>query len=139
MLTERINEHLFLLENGVIWAIIALAFFCYGLLIDLCFLQRRSDIWYDRVQFWSISLRHLLAALPLLGLLGTISGLLKTFVQMSIHSGFALQELISGGIGEAMFTTQLGLLMVVPGLLMLGLLNHRKKGWLIGRYHEVNH
>lgn len=139
MLAERINEHLFLLDNGVIWAIIVLAFFCYGLLIDLCFLQRPSDVWYDRIQFWIISLRHLLAALPLLGLLGTISGLLKTFVQMSIHSGFALQELISGGIGEAMFTTQLGLLMVVPGLLMLGLLNHRKKSWLIGRYHEINH
>ena len=80
----------------------------------------------------------MLAALPLLGLLGTISGLLKTFNRMSIEKGFALQEVISGGIGEAMFTTQLGLFMVIPGLLMLAYLNHKKKEWTIQQAYEID-
>lgn len=132
-----IQEHLFLLNNGVIWAIFITAFVCYGLLIELCFLRACDDSWYERTQFWAPGLRHMLAALPLLGLLGTISGLLKTFTQMSIDKGAALQEIISGGIGEAMFTTQVGLLMVIPGLLMLAFLNFKQKGWIIQKAHEV--
>lgn len=135
---DQIQEHLFLLNNIVIWAIFATAFLCYGLLIELCFVVRCSASWYERTQFWSTSLKHMLAALPLLGLLGTISGLLKTFNRMSIEKGFALQEVISGGIGEAMFTTQLGLFMVIPGLLMLAYLNHKKKEWTIQQAYEID-
>lgn len=133
-----LSEHLFLLDNVVIWAIFLLAFFCYGLLLDLC-TSRRTAHWYQRTVFWAESLKRLLAALPLLGLLGTIAGLLKTFMQMSIDSGLALRELVSGGIGEAMFTTQLGLVMVVPGLIMLAGLNFRKNKWVIDNNHEIQH
>ena len=79
----------------------------------------------------------MLAALPLLGLLGTIAGLTSTFVRMSADGGLALQELITGGIGDALFTTQLGLVLVVPGLLMIGLLNHLRRNWLIRSEHEI--
>lgn len=132
-----IQEYLFLLNSGVIWAIFITAFVCYGLLIELCFLRPSDESWYERTQFWATSLRHMLAALPLLGLLGTISGLLKTFTQMSANKSGALQEIISGGIGEALFTTQIGLLMVIPGLLMLAFLNFKRKGWIIQKAHEV--
>ena len=135
---EMLKEHLFLLDNMTIWAILALAFFCYGLMIDLCF-SVSNEQWYERTLFWVGSLKHLLAALPLLGLLGTIAGLLETFNQMSIDLGLNLQELISGGIGEAMFTTQLGLLMVIPGTLMLAYLNHRKNKWVAGKTYEIQH
>jgi biopolymer transport protein ExbB len=135
---QLIQSHFFLFDNLVIWAILATAFLCYGLLIELCFVHAASALWYERTQYWATSIRHMLGALPLLGLLGTISGLLKTFVRMSIEKGFALQEIISGGIAEAMFTTQLGLIMVVPGLLMLVFLTHKKKGWVIQQAHEIN-
>lgn len=135
----QIQDHLFLLDNAVIWAIFVTAFLCYGLLIELCFVLHRNETWYERTQFWLTSIGHMLAALPLLGLLGTISGLLKTFQRMSIQKGFSLQEVISGGIAEAMFTTQLGLFMVIPGLLMLAFLHHRRAGWLIRSTHEISH
>lgn len=132
-----IHEYFFLLNNGVVWAIFITAFMCYGLLIELCFLRSVNEFWYERTQFWAPSLKHMLAALPLLGLLGTISGLLKTFTEMSVNKGGAPMEIISGGIGEALFTTQIGLLMVIPGLLMLAFLNFKRKGWIIQKAHEV--
>lgn len=136
---DAIQEHLFLLNNFVVWAIFITAFVCYGLLIELCFLSHTSDAWYEKTLFWSVSLKHMLSALPLLGLLGTITGLLATFAEMAVQKGVALQEIITGGIGQAMFTTQLGLLMVVPGLLMLAFLNYKKKGWIIQKAHEIIH
>ncbi len=79
----------------------------------------------------------MLAALPLLGLLGTITGLTSTFSRMSVDGGLALQELITGGIADALFTTQLGLVLVVPGLLLVGLLNHQRREWMIRNEHEI--
>lgn len=130
-----LQDHLFLLDNLVIWAIMATALGCYSLLIDLSFIRRCDDEWFDRSQYWKDALKTMLAALPLLGLLGTIGGLLKTFLRMSIQKGFSMHEVISGGIAEAMFTTQFGLVMVIPGLLMLAYLNGRQTRWLIARNH----
>ena len=126
-----INSYLFLLNNVVIWSIFILAVICYALLIDLCFMQSRSVNWFQKTTYWSTSIKTMLAALPLLGLLGTISGLLKTFEHMALDNGFALQELMSGGIAEALFTTQLGLVMVIPGLLMFNYLHRRSSTWLV--------
>lgn len=136
---DIINDHLFLLENAVIWSIFATAFLCYGLLIDLCFVRKHNAQWYEGVVYWTTSIKTMLSALPLLGLLGTINGLLGTFMRMAIERGFAIQEIITGGIAEAMFTTQLGLLMIVPGLLMLALLNKQKHTWIIRKAHEIRY
>jgi biopolymer transport protein ExbB len=59
----------------------------------------------------------LLSALPLLGLLGTITGLLTTFRAMA-DSDELNQAFVSSGIAAALITTQLGLIMVIPGLLL---------------------
>lgn len=132
-----LEPYLFLLNNLVVWSILGVAFVCYGLLLKFCFFQGHDNDWFELTQFWSQGLRQMLAALPLLGLLGTISGLMSTFARMSVDGGVALQELMTGGIGEALFTTQLGLVMVVPGLLLLGLLNHQRRNWMIRRAHEI--
>jgi len=137
-LATLISDHLFLLKSSVIWAILLISVFCYGLLIELCFLSKPTEAWYDRSHYWSDSLRKILAALPLLGLLGTITGLLKTFLRMSVEKGLSLQEIVSGGIAEAMFTTQMGLIMVVPGLLMLAYLVYKQKQWSAKNHHEIN-
>lgn len=136
---QAIANHAFLLDNSVVWAILALSTFCYATAIDLCFFQKIDRGWYLRTRFWFGSLQMLFAALPLLGLLGTISGLLKTFMQMSVDSGLALQELVSGGIGEALFTTQLGLVMVIPGLLLLSYLHHLRNTWVLVHSYEIIH
>ncbi|TPH18607.1 MotA/TolQ/ExbB proton channel family protein [Litorilituus lipolyticus] len=123
-------DYIFLLESAVIWAILLVALFCYGLLIELCFMHKASERWFNRTQYWLKSIKTILASLPLLGLLGTITGLLTTFFRMSVENGFNLQEVISGGIAEAMFTTQLGLIMVIPGLLMLSYLQSKVNQWM---------
>mgnify|MGYP001172750800 CR=1 FL=1 len=134
---ETLTESWPLLENPVVWATLFVAFFCYSLLIRFCFLERRDEYWFESTQYWHEGIRQMLAALPLLGLLGTITGLTATFVSMSLEGGLALQELITGGIGDALFTTQLGLVLVVPGLLLVGLLNHQRRNWMIRSEHEI--
>lgn len=134
-----IYEHLFLLGNVSVISIFATAILCYGLLIDLCFIDHHDEEWFERTLFWTTGLKQMLTALPLLGLFGTITGLLSTFKSMSVERGLDIQEMITGGIAEAMFTTQLGLVMVIPGLLMLNLLNIQKRGWKIRQAHEINH
>jgi len=65
----------------------------------------------------SLSLLAALAGVaPLLGLLGTVSGMIATFDTISA-SGTSNPRLLSGGISEALITTQLGLMVAIPLLL----------------------
>ncbi len=52
---------------------------------------------------------------PLLGLLGTVSGMIKTFNVISVH-GMGGQTHLAGGISEALITTAAGLLVAIPTL-----------------------
>jgi len=65
----------------------------------------------------SLSLLGALAGVaPLLGLLGTVSGMIATFDTISTV-GTGNPRLLSGGISEALITTQLGLMIAIPLLL----------------------
>lgn len=65
----------------------------------------------------SLSLLAALAGVaPLLGLLGTVSGMIHTFADIASF-GTGNSRLLSGGISEALITTQLGLMVAVPLLL----------------------
>ncbi len=68
----------------------------------------------------------LVAAAPLLGLLGTVTGLIETFGSLGQSSTSAASEGIAGGIVEALYATQMGLAIAVPGLLMGGILFHKQ-------------
>jgi len=57
------------------------------------------------------------AAAPLIGLLGTVTGMITTFSVITEH-GTGDPQLLSGGISEALLTTQLGLAVAIPALLM---------------------
>lgn len=59
----------------------------------------------------------LVGALPLMGLLGTIMGLQGSFTGMMTDG--ADSQIVSAGIADALFTTQLGLVMAIPGWLCL--------------------
>jgi biopolymer transport protein ExbB len=69
----------------------------------------------------------LLGALPLLGLLGTVNGLLATFRTMA-RSGVVDQlDFVSTGVANALVTTQLGMITVIPGLVFYTYLRHRQR------------
>lgn len=59
---------------------------------------------------------------PLLGLLGTISGMIKAFMVIELAGGKVDAQALAGGIWEAMITTGIGLAVAIPLLIMLHLL-----------------
>jgi biopolymer transport protein ExbB len=64
----------------------------------------------------------LAAVAPLLGLLGTVLGMIETFDVISVF-GTGNSRALAGGISIALITTQTGLLVAIPGLLMSNRLN----------------
>ncbi|PCJ58145.1 MAG: hypothetical protein COA79_14090 [Planctomycetota bacterium] len=61
---------------------------------------------------------------PLLGLLGTVTGMIATFDVIAVH-GAGDPGLLSRGISEALITTQLGLVVAVPIILFHSLLSSK--------------
>ena len=64
------------------------------------------------------------AVSPLLGLLGTVTGMIETFQVITLF-GAGDPRLMSGGISQALITTQLGLAVAIPLLLMHSFLQSR--------------
>ena len=61
---------------------------------------------------------------PLLGLLGTVLGMIRMFTSIS-YAGLGDPQALSGGISEAMITTALGLGIGIPALVAYNLLHSR--------------
>ncbi|BDF96528.1 MULTISPECIES: MotA/TolQ/ExbB proton channel family protein [Pseudoalteromonas] len=101
-----------LLGNFICWLIILLALYVYQLIWhDILHIKQYK---LQRQGYWHDVSSILTAALPLLGLLGTIIGLLDTFKVMSQGQN----ELMSQAISDALLTTQLGLVCAIPAWLM---------------------
>lgn len=66
------------------------------------------------------------AAAPLLGLLGTVTGMIKTFNLITIF-GTGDAKSLSSGISEALVTTELGLVVAIPSLILHGMLSRMAK------------
>jgi biopolymer transport protein ExbB len=64
------------------------------------------------------------AVSPLLGLLGTVLGMIRIFAAVS-NAGIGDPEALSGGISEAMVTTAAGLFIGIPALVAYNWLNGR--------------
>ena len=62
---------------------------------------------------------------PLLGLLGTITGLIDAFINLSSQSGFTTSTDLASGIYQALLTTAAGLVVAIPGAVAYGYLNSR--------------
>jgi biopolymer transport protein ExbB len=107
-----------------------------GLLVS-DFLRRRSSggaddrlldelvAGYSRKLTSSLALIGVLAAIaPLLGLLGTVIGMMAAFDVLALF-GNGNAGALAGGISAALISTQSGLLVAIPGLYMKGLLDRR--------------
>lgn len=77
----------------------------------------------------------LAASAPLLGLLGTVLGMIQTFEVISFF-GTGNAKAMASGISVALVTTQSGLLIAIPGLFCSGLLE-RRAGNLGTRLDEI--
>lgn len=99
--------------------------------------RRRRDPETDRI-LWDVSIRRqlpglsrnltailtLAAAAPLLGLLGTVTGMVETFRTIGVQ-GAGNPQALASGIQEALITTQTGLLVAIPGMLAGQILRKR--------------
>jgi biopolymer transport protein ExbB len=67
---------------------------------------------------------------PLIGLLGTVTGIIKAFNAISA-GGMGDPKMLSGGISEALITTAAGLLVAIPSLIAYRYLRGRVDGIVI--------
>lgn len=95
--------------------------------------QSREDLLFSALMTQKRQLEHWLGAIaviaavsPLLGLLGTVSGMIETFQLMTLF-GAGDPEAVSSGISKALITTELGLIVAIPALLIHAILSRRVK------------
>jgi biopolymer transport protein ExbB len=62
---------------------------------------------------------------PLLGLLGTVTGMIQAFQDLSAAGGAANAAILAGGIWEALLTTAAGLVVAIPAAVAAGLMADR--------------
>ncbi|MDB4345877.1 MotA/TolQ/ExbB proton channel family protein [bacterium] len=70
-------------------------------------------------------LNTLVAAAPLMGLLGTVIGMLATFSGIARKGGGDTVDVVASGISEALITTQTGLVIALPGIFLVLLIRNR--------------
>lgn len=63
---------------------------------------------------------------PLMGLLGTVFGMIKTFAVIA-QQGVGNAQALSGGISEALFTTAAGLSVAIPTVVFYHIIRHRSE------------
>ncbi len=93
-----------------------------------------EEIMYEKVLATRLMVQRFLpfiaisaAAAPLLGLLGTVTGIIGTFKMITLF-GTGDVKTLSGGISEALITTELGLVAAIPALLLHAFLSRKAKG-----------
>jgi biopolymer transport protein ExbB len=74
---------------------------------------------------------------PLLGLLGTVSGMIRSFTAITTE-GVGNPTVLAGGISEALITTAAGLVVAIPALIAYRYLRGRVDGLVVQIEKESN-
>jgi biopolymer transport protein ExbB len=97
-----------------------------------------EEVMYERVLDTRLRMESMLpfvamaaSAAPLLGLLGTVTGMINTFKLISVFGSGDAQEL-SSGISEALVTTEFGLIVAIPSLLLYAYLSRKARRFIDG-------
>jgi len=96
--------------------------------------QRVRNEQMQRMEFGLRTLGILGNTAPLLGLLGTITGMIKAFMVIEAAGGKVDAQALAGGIWEAMITTGVGLAVAIPLLILL----HFLEGAVERRVHRMD-
>jgi len=98
-------------------------------------LRRRQAALHENFRHQRQALGAMIAAAPLLGLLGTVTGMEATFGHLAAQ-GQKSMEGLAGGISEVLVATESGLLVAIPALLLV-YLAHRQTHKLIERLGQL--
>lgn len=83
---------------------------------------------YEReIGKFSVLIHVVILISPLLGLLGTVIGMIETFDSLATMTLHSQSGGIAGGISQALFTTQMGLTVAIPGLLAHSILIRKQR------------
>ncbi|WP_169853207.1 MotA/TolQ/ExbB proton channel family protein [Anaerohalosphaera lusitana] len=74
--------------------------------------ERNISKLYRRLDYLSF----IAAVAPMMGLLGTVTGMIRSFNQIALTEGAARPSELAGGISEALVTTCLGLVVAIPAM-----------------------
>ncbi|HIP46421.1 MAG TPA: MotA/TolQ/ExbB proton channel family protein [Campylobacterales bacterium] len=81
----------------------------------------------NSVKLYSVLVKTIVVVAPLIGLLGTVIGMIETFEALTSSAMFSQGASISGGVSKALFTTELGLVVAVPGLIIGKILDRKEE------------
>ncbi|MGJ8673632.1 MotA/TolQ/ExbB proton channel family protein [Rubritalea sp.] len=81
----------------------------------------------SQLQKWLPFIAVTAATAPLLGLLGTVSGMIRMFNVITV-TGTGDVKPMAGGISEALITTLFGLIVAIPALILHTMLSRRSNG-----------
>ena len=104
---------------------------------DLCSFELAVLATTHRIRQYRRVIASLCVIAPLLGLLGTVSGMIETFASLVTMALFAQSGGVGGGISEALISTQMGLIIAVPGI-VAGRLLQRKEDRIVNEMHQLN-
>jgi biopolymer transport protein ExbB len=90
-------------------------------------LDERLIYYRHELSRYDVGLKAVVAVAPILGLLGTVTGMIETFASLNEMALYTQSGGIAGGISQALFTTQLGLAIAIPGLILRGALERRQR------------
>ena len=79
-----------------------------------------------KLESWLPFIAIAAASAPLLGLLGTVTGIINTFKMITLYGSGDVKSL-SGGISEALITTEYGLIVAIPSLLLHAFLSRKAR------------
>jgi biopolymer transport protein ExbB len=82
-------------------------------------LRRRRQELRETFRDQRMVLGAMIAAAPLLGLLGTVSGMVTTFESLSDRAGQKSMEGLAKGISEVLVATESGLAVAIPAMLLV--------------------
>ncbi len=93
-----------------------------------------EEVMYEKILATRLRIEKLLpfiaisaSSAPLLGLLGTVTGIINTFKLITVFGSGDVKTL-SGGISEALITTKFGLIVAIPSLLLHAFLSRKARG-----------
>ncbi len=92
----------------------------------------------NRLERWLGAIAMTASVSPLLGLLGTVSGMIATFKLMTLF-GAGDAGAVSAGISEALITTELGLVVAIPALLAHALMSRKVKSYFAQLENDAVH
>lgn len=88
-------------------------------------LEWRGNAVLDRLGRHLRTLELVAMISPLLGLLGTVLGMIRAFQELALAEGAANAALLAGGIWTALLTTAAGLIVAIPAAISASLLSSR--------------